>query len=242
MRRIKHNGWRLLVADNIKDQQARQYFDMIDAANYTITKSLKDHHRSIVQRIDLEKKDLVLKVPLEKNKRPWIRFLTWFRSGEAFKNIAGMLKLWDKGIKTTAPIMAAEKRACGMVKQSWLVYEYLDGTTCLNHPEYFEGVVSKLAEIHSKGLLHGDPQIRNFVAKGEDIYVIDCNPKPAGYFGFSKAYEFAYLRRSQPDIEKYFGNLCNWWLYKLARWYDLSERKFKERKRNLFKTIKSVFS
>lgn len=233
MKRIKHKDWNLLIADNIADDEASEYFELVNAENFTITKSLKDHHRSIVLRIGLRKKDAVLKIPVEKNNRPWIRFLTWFRKGEAFKNITGMLKLWDRGVKTTVPIMAAEKRTFGMVKQSWLIYEYLDGTTCLDHPEYFEGVVAKLGEIHSRGLLHGDPQIRNFIAKGDEIYVIDCNPKPTGYFGFARAYEFAYLGRSQPEIIDYFGKIKDWWLFKLARWYDLSERKLKRKKRKL---------
>jgi len=221
----------LLLPNELEDIEGTAIFNKILSKDYEVLTVLKNDHRSKVEKIKIDGKHLVLKVPKEKNTKSWIRFLTWFRSGEAFKNIDGMMKLWDKGIKTTVPLMAAEKRTNGMVTNSWLLYEYLKGNSCLNQPETYNKVVEKLRELHSKGLLHGDPQIRNFMVTQDDIYVIDANPKRTGLIGFDRAFEFAYLKRSQPEIEGYFGEIKDWWLFKFARWYDLIERKFTRTKR-----------
>ncbi|MDX1628427.1 MAG: lipopolysaccharide core heptose(II) kinase RfaY [Fulvivirga sp.] len=234
MRKIAYNNWNLLIPDKMSDSKGRELFDSVSKQEYEILDILKQHYRSTVLKIRLSDQEIVHKVPTEKNKKRWIRFLTWFRQGEAFKNLRNMELLWSKGIKTTVPLLAAEKKRLGMVVDSWLLYEYLDGTTCLNHPEYYPEVVKQLKDIHAKGLLHGDPQIRNFIAKANDIYVIDCNPEATGITGFGKAYEFAYLKRSAPGIQKHFGKVRKWWLYRLAIWYDKTERRLKRKKRKIF--------
>ncbi|WP_157493904.1 lipopolysaccharide core heptose(II) kinase RfaY [Fulvivirga imtechensis] len=210
-------------------------FDMISEGQYTIKSPLKEHHRSDVYKIEINKQEYVLKTPKEKNKKWWIRFTTLFRDGEAFKNIKGMFKYEELGLHTTKPVMAAEKRKLGMVTDSWLLYEFLDGESCLDREEFYPMVVKELKLIHSKGYLHGDPQIRNFLHRSSQIYVIDSNPKRVGVTGFSRAYEFAYLRKSAPGIEAYFGEINNWRLYKLAFKYDIYERKFVRTRRKIKK-------
>jgi len=237
MRKINYESWKLLLSDNLSDQNGKALFDAIQNNHFKIKDLLKENQRSKVQRITVFEKDLVYKIPTEKNNRKWIRFMTWFRKGEAFKNITGMDTLWSKDIKTTVPIMAAEKRLFGMVTESWLLYEYLDGQSCLDQFDYHPMVIETLKEIHKKGLLHGDSQIRNFVISHDEIYVIDSNPKPTGIFGFDRAYEWAYLRKSNPGIEKFFGDINDWWLYKLAFWYDIYERKFTEKKRAFLRLV-----
>lgn len=227
------NQWRILSSS-----ESVSLFEIITQKKYALINPLKQHHRSLVYHIEANGKAYVLKIPLEKNKRWWIRFTTLFRDGEAFKNIKGMLKYEELGLHTTKPVMAAEKRVSGMVTDSWLLYEYLDGKPCLDHEEYYPLVIDELKLIHKQGYLHGDPQIRNFLFKEGKIYVIDSNPKPVGLTGFSRAYEFAYLRKSAPGIEKYFGKINDWWLYRLAFKYDIYERKFVRTRRRIKKLLK----
>ncbi|MTI38752.1 lipopolysaccharide core heptose(II) kinase RfaY [Fulvivirga lutimaris] len=233
MRTISYQGWTLLVADQIKDQTAKELFDHVQNEQYTLTKVLKDNHRSAVRRVLINSEDLVLKVPKEKNARIWIRFLTLFRLGEAFKNLKSMNLLSDIGIKTTTPIMAAEMRSLGMVVESWLLYSYLDGTSCLDQPQTYPKVIDTLKSIHKKGYTHGDPQIRNFIKKENKIYVIDTNPKKAGLTGFDFGYEWAYLRKSAPGIEGLFSEILESGWYKFAYHYDLYARKFSRLKRRV---------
>ncbi|MEX2335853.1 MAG: lipopolysaccharide core heptose(II) kinase RfaY [Fulvivirga sp.] len=227
-RHYKGEDWRVLGLDKNSG-----FFIIVNEEKYTIKKVLKEHHRSMVYHVSINGREYILKIPVEKNNGWWIRFTTLFRSGEAFKNIQGMMKYHELGLPTTKPVMAAEKREYGMVIDSWLLYEYLDGEPCLEKEEYYPMVVATLKQIHAKGYLHGDPQIRNFLYKDDGIYVIDSNPKPAGLFNFAKAYEFAYLRKSAPGIENYFGKIKDWWLYRLAYYYDIYERRFVRTRRKL---------
>lgn len=231
-RHYKQQVWRVLCA-----QENLGFFDIISKESYTIKNILKKHHRSLVYHIVLEGKEFILKIPVEKNSRWWIRFTTVFRKGEAFKNIEGMLQYQKLDLPTTKPVMAAERRKFGMVTDSWLLYEFLDGESCLANEKYYPMVVATLKDIHNKGYLHGDPQIRNFLFNERGINVIDSNPKTAGFLNFSKAYEFAYLRKSAPGIEEHFGSINKWWLYRLAFYYDIYERKFVRTRRKVKKLI-----
>lgn len=232
MKKVKHKTWQLLLPPKTDEYEGKELFNKVNIGDYQVTEVLKDTFRSQVKRIVIDGKDLVLKIPNEKNTRNWIRFLTWFRVGEAFKNIKGMQLLREKDILTTEPILAAEKRNAGMVVDSWLLYEYLEGNACVDIPASHAGVVKVLAKIHRENLLHGDPQIRNFIKKGEKIYTIDSNPKTPGFTGFDKGYEWAYLRKSYPGIEKFFGQILNTFWYKFAYKFDLYDRalsKFRKR-------------
>ena len=238
MKKVQYKGWNLLIAHQIDENKAQEMFDLIVKNKFDEISVLKDNHRSSVRRIDISNMDLVYKVPKEKNLRLWIRFLTWFRKGEAFKNLMSMNTLDEIGINTTKPILAAEKRQWGMVVDSWLLYEYLEGKSCLDRPETYDRVMETLSKIHANGLIHGDPQIRNFLEKGDEIYVIDANPKKAGLTWFDYGYEWAYLRKSAPGIENKFGEILNSFWYQYAFRYDLFNQRFSRFR----KKIKSVFN
>lgn len=239
MKKTKCKNWNLLIPTSINENDAKEVFNKIQIGDFEVVEILKDTYRSQVKRISVMGRDLVLKIPNEKNTRLWIRLLTWFRIGEAYKNLKGMQLLQEKNILTTTPVLAAEKRNSGMVVDSWLLYEFLEGKSCVEIPSSHQKVVSALGNIHKAGLLHGDPQIRNFVIYKEEIYTIDSNPKRIGFKGFDVGYEWAYLRKSYPEIERYFGGILhsNW--YKFAVEFDLLDRKiahFRKRIKGLFKS------
>ena len=233
---MKSKNRRILFFDDLNKAAAREIVSQIEKQDYRVIDTLKDHPRSTVQRIDLQGRDLVYKIPTEKNTRWWIRFLTLFRLGEAFKNAKGMELLLGKGFKTTRPFLACEYRRWGMVVDSWLLYEYLEGVSCLDKPETYPGVVELLSGLHNANIMHGDPQIRNFVRQGDDLYIIDANPKTSRS-PFERAYEYAYLRKSAPGIEQHFGEMRNKFWYKYAIQHDLFDRKLARLRRRLKRLV-----
>ncbi|MEM9390435.1 MAG: lipopolysaccharide core heptose(II) kinase RfaY [Bacteroidota bacterium] len=234
----KHGNKRILVENELSETEAHEIVGLVESENFEIIEVLKDHPRSKVSRIRLNNLDLVLKIPREKNSKPWIRFLTLFRRSEAFKNLTGMKLLNSLGIKTTTSYLACEYRNWRMVTDSWLLYFFLDGKECLDREETFESVVSTLSNMHKKNILHGDPQIRNFLIAGEDPYVIDANPKKSKST-FAKALEYAYLKRSQPEIEHYFGDkISKSSIYKFAVKRDKFGRVLAKKKRAFKKLLK----
>ncbi len=232
MQTIKSKNRRVLFPGDLDPTQARGLVDLIENKDYHVVSTLKDHPRSIVKRVEVQGRDVVYKIPTEKNTRWWIRFLTLFRQGEAFKNAAGMELLLAKGFKTTRPLVACEYRRWGMVVDSWLLYEYLEGESCLDKPATYASVVQLLAKLHAAHIMHGDPQIRNFIRTGNDLYIIDANPKTSRS-PFERAYEYAYLKKSAPGIEQHFGEMQNKLWYKYAIQHDRFDRKLARFRRRL---------
>lgn len=227
---------RVLTRDVLAEGDIENIIKQVESSDFEVIKVLKDHHRSKVSRIRLNDLDLVLKIPREKNTKPWIRFLTLFRSSEAFKNLVGMKLLNSSGFRTTRGYLACEYRSWGMVTDSWVLYHYLEGEECLDVENTYPKVVGLLSKMHSSHILHGDAQIRNFLLSEDDLFIIDANPS-ISQSNFKKAFEFAYLKRSQPEIEKYFGEIKHSKWYIFAEQFDKYERIFARKKRALKKTI-----
>lgn len=73
-----------------------------------------------------------------------------------------------------------------------------------------------LDDIHSKGYLHGDSQIQNFMIKDSKVYSIDLRLQRNIYGEIGQMYEFIYLRESAKDIDKYYNEISNRISFKIA--------------------------
>ncbi len=228
-RLFKSGGRSILVKNKLSEGDALKTVKQIENNDFQVIEILKDHSRSKVSRIRLNELDLVLKIPREKNKRLWIRFLTLFRQGEAFKNLRSMHFLNAIGFNSNEGYLACEYRQYGMVVNSWILYHYLSAEECLDKSETFRNVVKVLTDLHQKNVLHGDAQIRNFLTSEGKIFLIDANPIKSKST-FAKAKEFAYLKRSQPEIESFFKGIK---YYELAKSFDTFDRKLARIKRSI---------
>lgn len=234
-----YKGWNILFNG---DKRLYALMDKIVAKESVPTQQkIKNTRRSLVLIVSAAGQKAVLKCPREKNTRRWIRFTTLYRKGEAFKAISNMDKLKNLGIKSNRPLMAMEKRRWGMVVDSWFVYTYEEGRRCRDAD--YPAVVKKLEEIHSKKVLHGDPQIDNFLISDNAVITIDSNPKKALFGNISRYYEYFYLQHFAPGIEKYFSLADHTLSYRVAatwsniywKWRDL--KKHRRKNKNALKKI-----
>ena len=69
------------------------FYTRIKGRDYTVLRTLKDDSRSLVEVIRINGKRYVLKVPKEKNRRKWQRFLSIFRGGESMRECKQLEKL-----------------------------------------------------------------------------------------------------------------------------------------------------
>lgn len=191
---------------------------IINKEEVKFDKILKDTDRSFVGVIKLKNKMIIFKQPREKNRRKWIRFLTLFRKGEAVKNFESLDKAEKIGIKSNKPYLKIEKRKYGMIVDSWVIYEYIEGRECSSKEEY-KKLFKVLDNIHDKGYLHGDSQIQNFVLSEDEVYAIDCGLKKNIYGKFGEMYEYIYLRESRKEIEKYYEFDIKNFHYRVADFY-----------------------
>ena len=194
--------------DNIIDKKIQGY----------VIKELKNNSRSHVFLIDFEGEKAILKSPREKNTRKWIRFTTLYRRGEAFRAIQNLEKLTALGLETNTPLMAMEKRCLGMVVDSWLLYKFTTGKTC--DESHYQSIVKTLKAFHDKNLLHGDAHVNNFLTTDHGIIILDANPIKPLFGNISKYYEYLYLKKSAPGIEKHFNLPLNTLAYRIADAYS----------------------
>lgn len=200
------------------DREAEKIYEKIKNKDYKIKKVLKKDQRSEVYLIDILGKEYVYKVPLEKNRRKWQRFLSIFRGGESEREYKSYLKVLENGFKGPRPVMYCEEKKCLMTVDSFFISEYLEGKEgTLNELE----IVSKeLEKIHKKGYLHGDSQLSNFIIKDDEVYLIDAKLKKNIYFKPGEVYEFIYLEEScHKEIDVYKKKGISYFLAKTLNRY-----------------------
>jgi len=174
-----------------------------DFQDLKIEKIFKDDNRSKVSLFSFENEKLVFKIPKEKNKRKWQRFLSIFRGSESYREFLQAEKIYKAGLQTYKPILALEKRKYGFVVDSYFICEYLLGET--GSIKYLGVIKEKLNKIHELGYLHGDSQLVNFVVDKKNVYIIDSKFSKNKYGKFGSRYEYIYLEESCPkeiDYEK----------------------------------------
>ncbi len=178
------------------------FYTRIKGKDYSVLKVLKDNDRSLVQVIRINGKRYVLKVPKEKNRRKWQRFLSLFRGGESMRECKQLEKLMLNGFNSPRPFLALEKRRYGMVVDSLSVSEYIESRE--SSVKDLDIISKSLNEIHGKGFLHGDSQMANFLVTDNRVYLIDCKLMKNIYGRFGEMYEYIYLEEScGVDLKNY---------------------------------------
>ncbi|MDY5305169.1 lipopolysaccharide core heptose(II) kinase RfaY [Fusobacterium gastrosuis] len=173
--------------------------------NPKIEKILKKDHRSYVFTFIYQNKLYVYKEPIEKNTRKWQRFLAIFRGRESKREFKQMQKINSLGFKTATPIF---------YEKNFLVYEYVDGRKPFINENEINLVVEELKKIHSKGFLHGDSHLANFlITNKNEIYIIDSKFQKNKYGKFGEIFELMYLEKS---LEKEISYDKTSFYYKIA--------------------------
>lgn len=165
----------------------------------------KDKRRSNLKLLEENNKKILIKEPIDKNRRKWIRFLTLFRDSEALSSLKSMEILNKNEIKTNDPILCIEYKKYGMVFDSYMIYSYVEGEK-VEESDY-KRVIETLNKIHSLGYCHGDANKGNFLKSNEEIIVIDSNLKNIKYGMVCKNKDFIKFLGVK-NIENYFNSRC----------------------------------
>lgn len=171
-----------------------EFFDAINEDRYRVLKTLKSDNRSIVKLIQFKGKPYIYKIPLEKNIRKWQRFLSFFRGSESQREFKNLEKILENGFDTPKPYFACETKKFGMVIDSYIIMEYINGNTGdINNLPFITDTLSK---IHKKGYIHGDSQLSNFILTNDKCYIIDAKFNKSIFGKIAQTYEFIYLETS----------------------------------------------
>lgn len=216
------------------EHDTTDFYKRIKEKDYSVMKTFKDDFRSLVQLVRINGKRYVLKVPKEKNNRKWQRFLSIFRGGESTRECKNLENIILNGFNAPKPYTSIEERRYGMVFNSMSIIEYVECRAASN--KELDIVCNTLKEIHSKGFLHGDSQMTNFlISDNNKVYLIDSKFMKNKYGKFGKMYEFIYLEEScLIDLKDYIDKKS--FYYKTAKllnsylhWWGDFRKKFKNK-------------
>jgi len=199
-----------------------------------IVKVLKDDNRSRVLLVNFQGEKLVVKEPREKNRRRWQKFLSVFRGSSSYLELKNCNKIIENGFLGAKGILVAEKTKGFWVDDSYFVSSYIEGVE--GSIDYLKVISEELERIHSRGYLHGDSQLVNFmVGRDGKVYLIDCKLSKNIYGVFGSRYEFIYLEEScnrdidvfpKDDLYYRWAKLLNTYLH----WYGRTKKKLRGKK------------
>ncbi len=197
---------------------------------------LKDDHRSFLKRVQFSGIDIVAKQPRDKNRRLWIRVLTWFRRSEVRFTLDTLEALCRAEVPSVTPLAALEYRRLGMVLDSWLFYRYREGVRC-GEAQYAE-IVHVLNALHRAGLRHEDPHLDNFLYDGKAVFVLDTKGKPR-LGRVSDYYDYLLLQERTEGFDAYIEPPARNWSYRLAVWYGVYRQWRRRVKENVRRAVRA---
>ncbi len=186
----------------LENERYRGLEKLILEGGYKSLKTLKSDQRSRVELIDYMGEKLVLKKPLEKNKRLWQRFLSAFRGSASRREYENCNKILSEGFLGAHPVLALDIKKGPFVIESYFVSTFIEGEE--GDFGHLREIGLELEKIHRAGYLHGDSQLVNFMVTKSGVCLIDCKLEKNIYGKFGDRYEFIYLEESCPcEIEIY---------------------------------------
>lgn len=194
---------------------------LADGREVKIIKIYKESQRNYVAKIKFNNKYYVLKSPRNEYRIPQRRFGTLFKEGEALATLKNITELRDKGLtELVAPLLVVVRRTKGMIKESYIVFEFVEGEDSRN---YILEMIQAGKKMHSLGAYHGDFNPSNFIWTENEIRIIDTQGKKS-LTPFKKRYDFITLDYDNiDDFDKYAKHKKDFWFY-LALFVKISKR------------------
>jgi len=164
----------------------------------------------------------VVKSPRNEHRIPQRKLQTFFKEGEALTTLKNVNNLIDNGLEEfVRPLMAIVKRRKGMIVDSFLVMEYVEG----RRPEREEIslIVDFGRRLHKIKHYHGDFNTSNFLMTSNGLKTIDTQGKNFSFGSYRKHYEVMTFSKDLlileygMDGEKLFDYSKDFYYY-LAHW------------------------
>ena len=187
IKKVKYKEYKIFYLEKYKSL-LKLGKNIIDE-NIKIFQEFKVTKRNYVIGIEYENKKYILKSPRNEHRIPQRKFFTIFKGGESFSTLKNINILIDEyGFdEFVRPLMAIVKRKNGMIVDSYLVMEYIEGVA-LEKKNVFE-VVEFLKRLHKTKHYHGDANTSNFMIKDGKLKTIDTQGKKYWFGEYRKYYE-----------------------------------------------------
>ena len=160
--------------------------------NLQIAEEYKNTQRNYVVKITYKGKDYVLKSPRNEFRIPQRKFFTLFKGGEAVETLKNINELMERGLDIFAmPLGAAVKRKHGMIAESHIVFEVVQGESAVKNKSL---AVEATTKMHQYGVYHGDCNPSNFIITESGVKVIDTQAKRMHFGNYRAHYDMVTMK------------------------------------------------
>jgi heptose II phosphotransferase len=223
----EYNEWKIYYLDTEKEL-LNLGKKLANGEKVEVIETYKESQRNYVAKIKYNNKYYVLKSPRNEYRIPQRRFLTRFKDGEVLTTLKNITNLRKKGLDIFAnPLLAMIKREKGIIVESYLVTEFLEGNDAGKNKEMAVELVKKM---HKFGIYHGDFNPGNFVFKGDELKVIDTQAKSYSFGEYRAHYDMLTMK-----MDSYHEMI---YPYKKNIWYYLVLFVKKSKKLKIIEKIK----
>ncbi len=217
---VKYNGWTIHCLEEKKEliELAKK---VTDGQEFHVEKELKATKRNYVAKIGFNGESYVLKSPRNEFRIPQRKVATVFKKGEALSTLVNITKAREAGItELVAPFLAMQKRKYGMIKESYIIYEYAEGKSA--YLSEIPQIIKLAKKMHDRGFYHGDLNPSNFLLTEDGLKVIDTQAKRMIFGSYRAHYDMLTLEYdSDPDSQK-CEEFSKYYSYKKDIWYYLA--------------------
>lgn len=169
-----------------------------------IFQEFKVTQRNYVAGVLYNGEKYVLKSPRNEHRIPQRKLQTLFKEGEALTTLKNINELIDEGFKEfVKPLMALVKRKNGMIVDSYLIMDYIEGRH-LKRDEISQ-VVDFGKRLHLAKHYHGDFNTSNFMMTDKGLKTIDTQGKKLSFGTYHKHYEVMTFSRDLLILEYGFN-------------------------------------
>lgn len=177
---------------------SRHILDAVIDGDVELGTVFRDNRRTLSAQVTCAGQSLLLKVPRARNGRKWERFLTRFRESDAFRTVRHLELMRSMGFAAPEPVLAGERRAGGVVVDSFVCYRFVEGRRAV--PDDAGAILAALEDLHQHGYLRNDAQLANFLIVDNNVTFIDFRLKrPRWFRRLQKAREIDRFMRSCPQ-------------------------------------------
>ena len=207
----KHNEWKIYYLENEKEL-LNLGKKLADGDEVEVIETYKESQRNYVAKIKYNNKIYVLKSPRNEYRIPQRRFGTLFKVGEALATLRNVTKLRDNGlVELVVPLLIAVRRTKGMIKESYIVFEYTEGIDDIRN--HILEMIEVGKKMHKLGAYHGDFNPSNFIWTSDGIKIIDTQGKKS-FTPIKRRYDFITLDCDNiDDFDRYAKHKKDIWYY-----------------------------
>lgn len=178
----------------------------------------KDNRHSFVASIACDDRPVFVKVPRGRDRRAGERLMTLYHRGETVRYAESMQTLAKLGFVAPKPLAYGIRKRLGMVVESFLIYEGLDGRPAAEDDAH--EVVRVINRLHAHGYVRRDAIRRNFLITDDGVGLIDFRlSKPVIFRKYKFGLEQDQVVSSFPGAAPLLENDCrNSFIFKAGVW------------------------